>query len=220
MTRRIRFQEITSRVLCSAACLLFLFSLSLHIAEILVSEEEAVQIQSRTRRILALPVYLDDTVAVEKNALPKVYRKKAAAALRRTLLEEQEHILIVYEKPWEPSREDVIALAQTLYGECRGCSYIQKCAVCWCVFNRVDSPQFPNTLIGVVSAPSQLQGYSSTNPVWDSLYEIAYDCMVDWHYERNRVLDPDMCFFSGYGGINHFRNAWLTENATKFWEEQ
>lgn len=122
--------------------------------------------------------------------------------------------------PYTPDEESVVALAQTLYGECRGCSEIQQKAVCWCVFNRVDDSRFPDTIIGVVSAPLQLQGYSSSNPVWDNLYDIAYSCMADWHNGENRVLDEDMCWFSGWDKINHFRNAWLFEDATKFWEEE
>lgn len=122
--------------------------------------------------------------------------------------------------PYEPDEAEVVALAQTLYGECRGCSELQQMAVCWCVFNRVDDSRFPDTIIGVVSAPLQLQGYSSSNPVWDNLYDIAYSCMVDWHNGENRVLDEDMCWFSGWNRINHFRNAWLFEEATKFWEEE
>ena len=121
---------------------------------------------------------------------------------------------------YKPDPTEVTALAQTLYGECRGCSELQQKAVCWCVFNRVDDSRFPDTIIGVVSAPLQLQGYSSSNPVWDNLYDIAYSCMVDWHKGENRVLDEDMCWFSGWNRINHFRNAWLFEEATKFWEEE
>ena len=121
---------------------------------------------------------------------------------------------------YEPDEAEVVALAQTLYGECRGCSELQQKAVCWCVFNRVDDSRFPDTIIGVVSAPLQLQGYSSSNPVWDNLYDIAYSCMVDWHNGENRVLDEDMCWFSGWNRINRFRNAWRFEEATKFWEEE
>ena len=121
---------------------------------------------------------------------------------------------------YKPDEAEVVALAQTLYGECRGCSELQQKAVCWCVFNRVDDSRFPDTIIGVVSAPLQLQGYSSSNPVWDNLYDIAYSCMVDWHNGENRVLDEDMCWFSGWNRINRFRNAWRFEEATKFWEEE
>lgn len=122
--------------------------------------------------------------------------------------------------PYTPDEESVVALAQTLYGECRGCSELQQKAVCWCVFNRVDDSRFPDTVIEVVSQPYQLQGYSSSNPVWESIYDVAYSCMVDWHNGENRVLDPDMCWFSGWARKNHFRNAWLFEEATKFWEEE
>lgn len=121
---------------------------------------------------------------------------------------------------YEPDPTEVTALAQTLYGECRGCSELQQRAVCWCVFNRVDDSRFQDSIIEVVSAPNQLQGYSSSNPVWENLYEVAYSCMVDWHNGENRVLDEDMCWFSGWNRINHFRNAWLTSEATKFWEEE
>ena len=124
------------------------------------------------------------------------------------------------QEAYKPDPAEVTALAQTLYGECRGCSELQQKAVCWCVFNRVDDGRFPDTLIGVVSQPLQLQGYSPDNPVWDNLYDVAYSCIVDWHNGENRILDPDMCWFSGWGRINHFRNAWLFEDATKFWEEQ
>lgn len=122
--------------------------------------------------------------------------------------------------PYEPDEAEVVALAQTLYGECRGCGELQQRAVCWCVFNRVDDSRFPDTIIEVVSQPYQLQGYSPTNPVWDSLSAIATECLTDWHNGENRVLDPDMCWFSGFNQINHFRNAWLFEEATKFWEEE
>jgi hypothetical protein len=121
------------------------------------------------------------------------------------------------ELPWELDEADVIALAQTLYGECRGCSELQQRAVCWCIFNRVDDERFPDTIIGVVSQPHQLQGYSSSNPVWDSLYAVAYSCLVDWHNGENRVLEPEFCFFTGNGRINIFTTAYGGGEA---WEEE
>ena len=51
---------------------------------------------------------------------------------------------------WEPDPAEVTALAQTLYGECRGCSELQQRAVCWCIFNRVDDSRFPDTVVGVI----------------------------------------------------------------------
>lgn len=111
-------------------------------------------------------------------------------------------------QPWEPDEAEVLALARTLYGECRGCSELQQRAVCWCIFNRVDDPRFPDTVVGVITQQSQFFGYSPSNPVWDSLYAVAYDCMVDWHDGVERVLEPELCFFTGNGRINVFTTEW------------
>lgn len=106
--------------------------------------------------------------------------------------------------PWEPEEVEVLALARTLYGECRGCSELQQRAVCWCIFNRVDDPRFPDTVLGVITQRSQFFGYSASNPVWDSLYDLAHACLVDWHCGGNRVLEPEFVFFHGTGRINVF----------------
>lgn len=110
--------------------------------------------------------------------------------------------------PWEPDPTEVTALAQTLYGECRGCSELQQKAVCWCVFNRVDDSRFPDSLIEVVSQPHQFAGYSESFPVTAELEALARDCLTDWHYERERVLEPDFVFFWGDSKRNHFTTEW------------
>lgn len=48
---------------------------------------------------------------------------------------------------------DVIALAQMLYGEARGCTLLNQQQCVWCVLNRVDDARFPDSIIGVVSQP-------------------------------------------------------------------
>lgn len=112
------------------------------------------------------------------------------------------------ELPWAPDPAEVTALAQTLYGECRGCSELQQRAVCWCIFNRVDDSRFPDTVVGVITQKSQFFGFKASNPVWDSLYAVAYSCMVDWHNGENRVLEPEYLYFYGDGCRNHFTTAW------------
>ena len=118
---------------------------------------------------------------------------------------------------YEPDPAEVTALAQTLYGECRGCSELQQRAVCWCVFNRVDSEQFPDTVIGVVSQKNQFFGYKTTFPVTDELYQLAYDCMVDWHNGENRVFGPEFMYFTGNGRINIFRTGY---NSGEVWDKE
>lgn len=106
--------------------------------------------------------------------------------------------------PWEPDAADVDALARTLYGECQGCSELQQRAVAWTIFNRVDDSRFPDTVIEVITQPSQFFGYSESFPVTAELEALARDCLEDWHFERERVLEPDFCFFFGNGRINIF----------------
>lgn len=106
--------------------------------------------------------------------------------------------------PWEPEAADVDALARTLYGECRGCSELQQRAVAWTIFNRVDDSRFPDTVIEVITQPSQFFGYRESFPVTDELYDLACECLTDWHNGENRVLEPEFCFFFGNGRINIF----------------
>ena len=120
--------------------------------------------------------------------------------------------------PYIPDEESVVALAQTLYGECRGCSEIQQKAVCWCVFNRVDDGRFPDSIIGVVSAPHQFAGYKASFPVTDELYDLARECIIDWHNGENRVLEPGFCFFYGNGRINIFSTEYGGKGQR--WEEE
>ena len=108
---------------------------------------------------------------------------------------------------------DVIALAQMLYGEARGCTVDNQIKCVWCVLNRVDDARFPDTIIGVVSAPGQFHGYSPNFPVWDELKEVARDVLTRWSLEKQgvtveRELPNTYLWFTGDGVQNHFREAY------------
>lgn len=105
---------------------------------------------------------------------------------------------------------DVIALAQMLWGEARGCTVDNQMKCVWCVLNRVDDARFPDTIIGIVSQPSQFHGYSPNFPVWDELKEVARDVLTRWSLEKQgvtveRELPPEYIFFTGDGIQNNFR---------------
>ena len=108
---------------------------------------------------------------------------------------------------------DVIALAQMLYGEARGCTVDNQAKCVWCVLNRVDDPRFPDTIIGVVSAPGQFYGYSPNFPVWDRLYAVALDVLTRWSMEKQgadveRELPDTYYWFTGDGSTNWFREVY------------
>ena len=108
---------------------------------------------------------------------------------------------------------DVTALAQMRYGEARGCTVDNQMKCVWCVLNRVDDARFPDTIIGVVSQPSQFHGYSPNFPVWDELKEVARDVLTRWSLEKQgvtveRELPNTYLWFTGYNGSNHFREEY------------
>ncbi len=108
---------------------------------------------------------------------------------------------------------DVIALAQMLYGEARGCTVNNQMKCVWCVLNRVDDVRFPDTIIGVVSQPGQFYGYSPNFPVWDNLRAVALDVLTRWSMEKQganvaRELDKNAVFFTGDGTTNWFRSVY------------
>ena len=122
-------------------------------------------------------------------------------------------------EPAEPEYEmyfteaDVIALAQMLYGEARGCTVNNQMKCVWCVLNRVDDPRFPDTIIGVMSAPGQFYGYSPYFPVWDNLYAVALDVLTRWSMEKQgadvvRELPDTYYWFTGDGSTNWFREVY------------
>lgn len=122
-------------------------------------------------------------------------------------------------EPAEPEYEmyfteaDVIALAQMLYGEARGCTVDNQMKCVWCVLNRMDDARFPDTIIGAVSAPGQFHGYSPNFPVWDNLYAVALDVLTRWSMEKQgadvaRELDKNAVFFTGDGIQNWFRSVY------------
>ena len=111
------------------------------------------------------------------------------------------------------TKADVTALAQMLYGEARGCTVDNQAKCVWCVLNRVDDPRFPDTIIGVVSAPGQFYGYSPDFPVLDRLYAVALDVLTRWSMEKQgadvvRELPDTYCWFTGFNGSNHFREVY------------
>lgn len=111
------------------------------------------------------------------------------------------------------TEEDVVMVAKTLYGECRGCPAEEQAQVVWCILNRVDDPRFPDTIQGVIAQPYQFHGYSSSFPVWDNLADVARDVLTRWSYEKQgiaveRELAPEYVFFTGNGTQNIFRTVY------------
>ena len=117
------------------------------------------------------------------------------------------------------SQYDAELLAKTAWGEARGCSPTEIAAVMWCILNRADSGDFPDTVVEVVEAPGQFQGYSEDNPVTDDLLTIAYDVLFYWQIgdDTGRVLPKEYLYFLGDGDHNYFYKTWGDTNEPWDW---
>lgn len=112
------------------------------------------------------------------------------------------------------TESDVRMVAKTIYGEA-GSSWISredKAKVAWVILNRVDDPNYPNTIRGVITAPNQFHGYISSYPVTELCYEIAKDVLTRWSMEKQganvyRELPRNINAFYGDGRQNHFYEA-------------
>lgn len=158
-----------------------------------------------------------NTEKPEKNSIAYEVPIHTLGILPITFSEAPEH-----KEAWQPNEDDVIMIAKTLYGECRGVkSKMEQAAVAWCILNRVDSKGYAcgESIEYVVTFPHQF-AYDPDAPVWESLKEIAYDVLIRWHNEKQgaenvgRVLPAEYLYFIGDGKRNHFSIEW---KSTEYW---
>lgn len=121
-----------------------------------------------------------------------------------------------------PAREDVAAIARTIWGEARGVADpAEQEAVGWCVLNRLDAG-WADTVLGVVSAPGQFEGYDANHPVTDEFAAMARKILTaHWRESQGerdvgRVLPKEFLYFASRGdGRNYFRTEY---RGGVFWE--
>lgn len=81
------------------------------------------------------------------------------------------------------SSQDLYLLAKCVYAEARGEPYVGQVAVAAVILNRVESPEFPNTISGVIYQPWAFtavhDGQINLEPN-DSAYSAAKDALNGW----------------------------------------
>ena len=107
-------------------------------------------------------------------------------------------------------------VARVLYGV-KNNSEKDLRTLAWCIFNRVDNQQYPNTLAGVVSQPKQWMAYSENNAVLDKLYQIAEEEVDRWH-SGHRPVASDFVYMNWSPSEIVLRNRWEEKSGTKYWQ--
>lgn len=131
-------------------------------------------------------------------------------------------VTVAQQKQTGPS-EAAVALAKTVWGEDRGGTATEQAGVAWCVLNRVDSPEFPDDVLSVVSQAGQFDGYDPSYPVEDGILALCEDVLARWELEKmgvgsvGRVLPADYLFFEGDGRHNYFRREYIGDGTTWDW---
>ena len=118
-------------------------------------------------------------------------------------------------EPWEPDPAEVAMISRTIWGETQGCCVEEQRAQAWCILNRVDDSRFPDTIEAVVTAPNQFQGYSPNFPE-EPFHDMAREILIMWH-NGEREIPADMCWCSGDGRHQTFRNSWIRTEETRYW---
>lgn len=124
--------------------------------------------------------------------------------------------LVNWREPWEPDPADVAYISRTIWGEVRGCPREEQEGVAWCIILRKRSPDFPNTIEGVVLQPNQWQGYSPSNPE-EPFHELAREILLADHYGEAGPLPEGFFWCSGDGRHQTFRNTWIRTEETRYW---
>jgi hypothetical protein len=141
------------------------------------------------------------TISIKKNG-----EKHTTQTVETTISpkEKLEAILSTYE-------EEIVMMSKVLYREARGVTdKAQIAAVGWCILNRVDHPNHPDTIAEVITEPEQF-AWEYNTPIEPELYYLSRDIMARWILEKygkenvGRTLPKGWCFFVGDGEYNYFR---------------
>ena len=116
---------------------------------------------------------------------------------------------------------EIEMIAKVLYREARGITdKAQVAAVGWCILNRVDSPNYSNSIIEVITSPAQFAWYENTY-IEPELLWLAEDIVYRWLLEKEgvkdsgRTLPQGYFFFEGDGQYNYFRQYY---DSTEIWD--
>lgn len=160
------------------------------------------------------PVTEYDPQIISTNSVKEVHTKKAKSQVYHGVAFLSYQVEPTPLATPEPLSDAEIALAKTVWGESRGCTKTEQAAVVWCILNRVDSPDFPDDIVSVITQRDQFHGYATWYPVEEDILAVVQDVLARWEMEKaggedvGRVLPSDYFWFHGDGKHNYFRDGY------------
>lgn len=170
--------------------------------------------------LLIFLVFILYTIMIARGAEAKASRKYEAWQERwvNEYIDQQEAAKAgMPVDPYEAQLDsEAQALAKVLYGV-KDNSTDDLRTYCWCVLNRVDSPDYPETLEEVIDQPQQWMRYSPDNQVLESLYQIARAELDAWHKDSRRPVSSEFVFMNWTPSRIVLRDRWETDGFTNYW---
>jgi spore germination cell wall hydrolase CwlJ-like protein len=107
------------------------------------------------------------------------------------------------------SDEEIEAITKTLAGECYDDKLNDKRLVVEVILNRVASGRFGESVIEVVTAKGQFNGYwKQSRQISESDIRIAKEALHDWYANDCKKLSDYLYFSSGSNRENEFRTEY------------
>lgn len=201
--------------------------------KLLIGEHAKVNAKDMARKILrkygvaiAVLVFLYAWTLATTNLAANSAKKEVTEKLNKYWSDYYQNELEAYKSEQEAARAveydaalrqtEAEAVARVLYGV-KGNSERDLRTLAWCIFNRVDNSQYPNTLTGVISQPKQWMAYSEDNAVLDKLYQIAAEEVDRWH-SGHRPVSSDYVYMNWSPSEIILRNRWEEKSGTKYWQ--
>jgi len=124
-----------------------------------------------------------------------------------THISRPQETVIPKEEPF--SDEEVEAISKTLAGECYDDKLNDKRKVVEVILNRVSDGRFGDSVIEVVTAKGQFNGYwKQSRSVSDSDIRIAKETLRDWYSNDCKKLSEYLFFCAGSNRENKFRTKY------------
>lgn len=114
-------------------------------------------------------------------------------------------------------RAEAEEIAKVLYGTARFNNEHDQTLVVWCILNRVEHDNYPDTIKEVCQQEAQWMGYSENNPILSELYKVANTELERYYSGDYRPMSPEFIFMSWTEDEIVLRDRFEENARTHYW---
>ena len=114
-------------------------------------------------------------------------------------------------------RAEAEEIAKVLYGTARYNNEHDQALVVWCILNRVEHDNYPDSIKEVCRQEAQWMGYSENNPILSELYRVAETELTRYYDGDYRPMGPEYIFLSWTEDEIVLRDSFEETKRTHYW---